>query len=219
VPVSGDCVSCHTKTDSTGNLTGPSGALFPNRSGAHLRHFANTHNALACSDCHVGGGAGTTNHGSRLTVSFPTIFSVPGTTATFDSVTRNCANISCHGGITTPGWGIGHFVTNAGCVNCHSSGKGIATPPYNSYSSGAHSKHVSLMSCSACHDVAILNNGVGSTVPTHFSNMTSRGFNLSPAATLKGTLLYSSVPGSCTITDPALYGGIVCHDTVNRWRQ
>jgi predicted CxxxxCH...CXXCH cytochrome family protein len=217
VPVPGACASCHTYNNSAGDHTGPSGAIYPNRSGAHLRHFANSHNGFSCPACHLGGGSGTANHGTSLTVAFPTNLSMPGAAATYDSTSKRCANVSCHGGITTPGWGVDHFVTAAGCGNCHASGKGVAHPAFNSYSSGAHSKHVGLMLCSACHDTAILNAGIGGA--THFSNMTSSAFNLSPAATLKSTLNYATVPGSCTITDPALYGGIACHGTGNRWRE
>lgn len=199
VPKPGECTSCHDK------VTGPDGNIFPNRSGAHQRHFSRVNANLSCQDCHLGGGSDTANHGSILTVKFPATLNVPGTAATYNTITKQCSNVACHGGKSTPGWGVGHFNTASACNSCHADGKGNPLAPYNSYSSGHHGIHATL-GCTVCHDMTY-------GAPGHFSNMTTHKLELSPVLTLKAGFGYNSGSQSCA-------AGLGCHDKAGHlWRQ
>lgn len=223
-PVRGQCTSCHTRVDSTGKLTGPSGAIYPNRSGAHPRHLgaypgSDRVKNITCDLCHLNGGSETANHGSRLTVAFPTEISVRGQIATYDQVSKRCNNVSCHGGILTPRWGIDRLQTDSsGCTSCHRNGAGDPLAPYNSYSSGrkslnyenrrSHAIHVEVarMLCIDCHNVSALY-----TTPdaAHFWNLTTGRLELQPRNTLRSDLNYQGDFNTCTPSGS--YSFTPCH--------
>lgn len=206
-PAPGECTSCH------GITSGPDGRIFPNRSGAHGRHYLRTGH-LGCDICHSGEGSGTADHGYRSSapVSFSRAVSVRGGSAAFNGSLLTCANISCHGGKTTPPWNSGHLNSLSDCAACHASGTGMANPPANSYLSGWHDLHLIQigLACIDCHDSARLFPVSG---PTHFSNLTTARFELSPAGTLRNTLNYAD--GRCSPS-----GGVTfspCHGSA-QWR-
>jgi len=203
-PLRDTCVSCHTA-----GATGPDGSSFPNRSGAHPRHFTRTAN-ISCGICHYNAGTGTPNHGSSLTVRFPAAINVPGKIAAYDQQNRRCSNVSCHGGITTIRWGIDRLQTDtSGCTTCHRSGAGDASAPFNSYSSGEHTRHVGFgLKCIDCHDVRVM---YPATPPSHFSNLTTGRLELVPRFTLRTSLQYQGNFNTCTPGSPSRYSFNQCH--------
>jgi predicted CxxxxCH...CXXCH cytochrome family protein len=102
----------------------------------------------------------------------------------------SCANVSCHGGNTTPVWGSANGLT---CSACHEQGSAYQVPEYNSYYSGTflginlHSYHlaqtnpgtVALITCTNCHDSAKL------TKQQHFGGLAARSF-VFPGNTIGG---------------------------------
>lgn len=216
VPVLGQCDTCHGFP--------PNGAVFPNISGSHRKHTADGLNS--CAYCHNGGGSGNPNHGNRQTLSFQSVYNVRGGTAVMNP-DFSCSGVSCHGGIRTLVWGSGHFDTLLNCEQCHASGKGLAAPPYNSYSSGkttvdypagVHAAHMGFgMHCYDCHNMTAT-----SGANSHFSNMATPAFELEPRLTIRADTGYpgagpaaSCLPG---LTPPAgRYTIGVCH-TTKSWR-
>jgi predicted CxxxxCH...CXXCH cytochrome family protein len=125
------CVSCHGSP--------PNGTVAPNRAYRHTGHFSTTNNlaGLTCSACHFHLGSGTTNHSispipAVTPVAIDPIFNGNGLVAAYNSTTKQCSNVSCHGLFTNslgvplpvnpfPAWNNTTTVLNlSNCVLCHS---------------------------------------------------------------------------------------------------
>lgn len=207
IPVaSQNCGSCH------GNP--PNGGAHPNLIGSHVKHTALP--GITCTACHQDAGSGTAFHyysssivrAARL--KFAGEYNARSGTATFVKA-QGCANIKCHGGITTPIWGTSFSSTApTNCTTCHVLAVDKQDPQYqyNSPYSGQHRFHVLIQSitCDQCHDIGKL---FTSSRPSHFSNLSSISFNLSPPLTLKDVLHYSPTR-SCTPTQNG-YPIVGCH--------
>jgi predicted CxxxxCH...CXXCH cytochrome family protein len=192
IPVVGQCTSCHGNAP---NSTAPS------FSGSHAKHLALPELKANCGACHSGGGNGSVVHVSynaarSAVVGIDNVFTAKtGSVPTYSGSAGSCANISCHGGQTTPAWG-GQL---GGCASCHT-GSG----QYNSYVSGKHNTHISQgLACTDCHDTTRL-------APGHFSNLSSATLNQPAAGTLRSYLNYNQQ--TCTPgTVPAGIAVTVCH--------
>jgi predicted CxxxxCH...CXXCH cytochrome family protein len=186
--------------------------VFPNISAAHKAH---TLLALSCATCHTGGGSGTTTHGDTLTVAFPAAYNATNGAALMQ-LDGSCANVSCHGGKTSPRWRGGRIDLRSECAACHGAGTAAGVPQANSYYSGEHQKHlvdIGLL-CTDCHDMTVV-----SGAASHFSGLNTPAFELAPASTMRAALNFSSgatrscAPGS---TPPAGSFSIgVCHSVKN----
>lgn len=191
------CTSCHSIT------LGPDGvnpvATQPNRAGKHGEHVVMTADTGNCSACHLGGGSNSLSHYDRIDqttpkypadVNFLATYKAKSGAASYDTTAQSCSKVSCHGGLPSPNWYNGALpstsptVSNAYCLSCHTSG----TAEYNGYHSGQHSKHVDEENqrCVWCHNVTVLQNGVGGAGPTHWSNLNTSAFELAPLATIGG---------------------------------
>ena len=194
IPTAGSCTSCHAKPPVTGNHS--------------------VHNALpgitgVCGTCHDGAGSGSPKHNNGTKdVAFAIAYNAKTGTAARNA-DGSCANISCHGGITTPVWG---GALAAGCLSCHTKGTALNTPQYNSYFSGMHNKHVDQigLQCTDCHNM-------GATVAgaKHFSGLGTPSFELAPAATIKVPGYTSATPSCSPGKFPAAgtYSVGVCHNS------
>ena len=199
LPALGQCVSCH------GNP--PNGTTASNRIGSHTVHLGLSAMSGNCIACHTGGGNGTTNHSSTLTLTFATIFNANSGSATFNGTT--CANISCHGGRTTPVWG-GSLDVSANCTSCHQAG----TTEYTSYNSGRHSDHRTKgVACNDCHDMT--------NTSAHFGNVTTKAFETPPYTTLRSYLRYDRINQSCSVSSPPPQGVqfTSCHGGTEIWKK
>ena len=205
-----NCTSCHnTPPDGLA----PAGATFPNRAGRHVEHNQLANVTGDCSTCHSGAGMGTDQH---YATSPPAVVNVSPTyqaktgTPAYDATAQTCSGVSCHGGQATPNWYTGSLpsaasatTSNDYCWSCHAYG----TSQYNSYVSGRHDLHVNQLGklCTDCHNTTVLQNGVGGSGPTHWSNLNTSTFELDPAATVggAGTQVNSYVGTTC---QPACHG-------------
>ncbi len=189
VPTSGACISCHAN---------------PPALGSHSAHTALAGVKDVCSTCHDGAGFGTGKHANGTKdVAFAAIYNAKSGTAIKNS-DGSCANVSCHGGVSTPVWG---GKLTSGCLSCHSAG----TAQYNGYNSGQHGEHITVigLQCTDCHDMSKT-----SGTASHYSGLGTSNFELAPSITVK-------VPGYTSITPrcspgrfPAAgtYSVSVCHD-------
>ncbi|MDD2735488.1 MAG: CxxxxCH/CxxCH domain-containing protein [Desulfuromonadaceae bacterium] len=192
-PIAGQCASCH------GNP--PNGTLTPNRAGSHAAHLALTAISGNCATCHTGGGSGSTNHATTLTIAFAADF---GSTASFNGTT--CSNISCHGGLVSPVWGTSLDVI-ANCTGCHQS-----AAAYPGYHTGQHSLHLAKgVFCTDCHDMTIQS--------AHFGNVTTNIFETQPNTTLRSYLNYNTTAQSCMVSNPPPQGVQFtgCHSGTKNW--
>jgi predicted CxxxxCH...CXXCH cytochrome family protein len=119
------CGDCHGATGA-GSSGEPTGAnVFPNWSGSHSAHIAQTY---ACTDCHNGGGAGSLTHGNYssvtkvrtdVKVAFNTAKSGTAAVWTYGGGTNmTCTTSNCHGQ-KSPAWGSA--VPAQSCRRCHGS--------------------------------------------------------------------------------------------------
>ncbi len=141
---------------------------------SHTNHissfgFANLTDAQApavCDACHLGAGGGSPNHGNGnyYDVVIDPMFNdkSPGAPSYTGGATGTCANVSCHGGQTTPAWdnlsatnSININLTSgatqtAECSKCHDFGG----TEYNGFQSGKHQIHIfsGNSNCDDCHD-------------------------------------------------------------------
>ncbi len=150
-----NCASCHAKPPDS---AAPVGAFAPNIEGAHTEHNALTGVTDGCNICHDGGGTGT-----GLLHYYNNAVNMAASDSTYDAnagaavlSTTTCANISCHGGITTPAWAGSTIDVNTECTQCHQAGSSVGVPEDNSNYSGEHTKHVvnEGFACITCHDVS-----------------------------------------------------------------
>lgn len=202
-PIAGTCISCH------GNP--PDSATFPNISGVHKAHISL---GLTCGSCHAGGGTGGANHGTALTVAFPTFYNAVNGNAQFNPA-GNCANVSCHGGQNSPPWRGGRIDALRECTPCHQAGTAPGQPQANSYYSGEHARHLINIGlvCTDCHDMSVV-----SGTASHFSGLQTPAFELSPAGTMRGPLNFNNGTISCSpgVSPPAGAFSIgVCHSLKN----
>ncbi|HSH70089.1 MAG TPA: CxxxxCH/CxxCH domain-containing protein, partial [Deferrisomatales bacterium] len=209
----GQCDSCHNRPPDAG---GPVANVRPNRAGAHGGHAGLTTDTGNCSSCHQGAGTDTTQHYDPVAPATVAILTDPyqgrrGAAAySFNagSGTGTCANISCHGGKTTPPWLGGSLIVAQDCAKCHDLGP--ASPEANSYYSGRHITHIGYAAgttppCAACHDAVLLSAG------GHFAGLDTPAFEGDPAATMRDELAYDATEQSCSVT---LTG---CHVGVRPW--
>jgi predicted CxxxxCH...CXXCH cytochrome family protein len=199
LPVAGQCISCHAKPPATGG---------------HAAHNAVASLLNLCTACHFGAANGTARHGSRgfanVSTAIPAGFNAKTGSARV-TPTLTCQNVSCHGGVTTPPWAAGSINVATQCEQCHTAGTASQTPQYNSFWSGEHAKHVTEMHlpCTDCHNMSATS---GSN--SHFSNMATPAFELTPALTIRGPVNYSG--GSCSPgNNPAQFSIGVCHGSKN----
>jgi len=183
--VAKDCASCHSAGSpltqlncSSCHSAPPSGQSAPNFAGAHAPHRDLSGLGDDCRACHDGAGNGSAVHraDSDQDVRMLSLYRPKsGANPQYDPAARTCANVSCHGGRTTPAWDGGAIDVDNDCLSCHSSG----TSQYNGYRDEAHTEegHRDL-TCIACHDPAKLR-------ITHFSNLATPGFDGDPADTLR----------------------------------
>jgi predicted CxxxxCH...CXXCH cytochrome family protein len=138
-------------------------------------------------------------------VAFTATYNAKSGAASFSPANRTCANVSCHGGQTTPDWQTATAnaidVVNA-CTSCH----GPGTTQYNGYSSGRHELHIayfgrSSTTCKRCHDPAKVN------VSGHFQNLATPQFEQAAESTILSTVRYNG--NTCSPVLGSLTG---CHN-------
>lgn len=172
------CANCHRSNPGTAgcfNNTlchGQVGGTGP----AHPVHMALPTPANTCTTCH--------NTGAPPTIVFNSAYNAKSGAATFNDSANTCANVSCHGGQTTPVWATGSIDVNAQCSSCHTYG----TSQYNGPFTGNHNRsdHRS-RACTACHDTTRL-------ATSHFITLNTPALN-NPAGTIRTSLNYSG--GTC----------------------
>ena len=160
------CASCHGNPPAG---AAPVDAVFPNIAGAHARHNALDNVQGVCNTCHNGGGTGTglqhfydnVGGASGIDVAFPNLlFKANSGNLLFTGSDNTCSNVSCHGGITTPGWRAALPATgDAACRLCHTAGAALGSPENNSPYSGLHIFHLATsvggaVLCTECHNMA-----------------------------------------------------------------
>ena len=206
-----NCTSCH------GNP--PSGTAYPDITGRHTAHNALIQVTGVCSTCHNGAGIGTLSHFNK-TVNISILATYNARTGGFAHYTSTgpltdpannggqCANVSCHGGITTPPWRTGTINPASDCSSCHRSK--TASDQFNSYFSGRHDLHVLTigLTCTDCHDT-------GKLAPGHFANLATPAFEQAPSLTIRDAVNYAS--GSCSPNNTGTNFSIgFCH-TARSW--
>ncbi|MDF1554420.1 MAG: CxxxxCH/CxxCH domain-containing protein [Deferrisomatales bacterium] len=214
----GQCDSCH---NSPPDGDAPVNDARPNRAGAHGDHAGLPGDTGNCPSCHQGAGTNTAQHydpAAPATVAIPDRYQGNGGEAAYSfnagSGTGTCANISCHGGKTTPAWLGGTLTVAQDCVACHQIGASPGSPEANSYYSGRHFTHAEpggradeagfQPPCVGCHDLDALDDA------THFASLGSPGFETDPADTLLANLGYidTTTPPTCL---PSITG---CHENL-----
>ncbi len=210
---SGNCTSCHAEP--------PAGAAYPDIAGSHVKHDALAGVTAICATCHNGIDSGTQGHYDRANARpgkdalrvppgdavFLAKFNAKSGTASFDSGALACSNVSCHGGIPTPGWQTGSIAVNtdAGCRQCHTPGTAAGTPESNSPFSGLHGFHLGgavNALCTECHDMA---NGT-SGASNHFAFLDTPALEGPPSQTVEpigNPAFYNATDQTC--------GTFTCH--------
>ena len=114
-------------------------------------------------------------------ISGPSTYDAKSGIFSYNSSVRQCSNVSCHGGQTTPDWLTGSLDAAGDCNSCHERG----TSQYNSYNSGRHRQHVEeeRLFCTACHDANKL-------AADHFIGLDTSVFEGAAAETLRTVLNY-----------------------------
>jgi predicted CxxxxCH...CXXCH cytochrome family protein len=207
------CWDCHGSSADDGRPNGGPG--FPNNQNAHNVHVFNGVDCDACHFTAYQNGKTTTLHGNsnrsvktRAVVSInPDYKAETGGAPAYDTVTKKCSNISCHGGThmdnlgqsinLTPSWDAPLTGLLSECLNCHQY-RDPAVPeslqynnPYsgksNSEPKGLHFAHstyfnTSLNTCTRCHDIGKL------TRNTHFGGLPTSAMTPADSA---GSILQS----------------------------
>lgn len=213
------CASCHAKP--------PTGTSFPNVAGLHAKHNALAGVTGVCGACHNGSDTGSQTHydranarpgknGQRVApapVAFLPAYNAKSGTATFNTTTQTCSNVSCHGGQTTPSWQGGTINTATQCTACHSSG----TTQYNSQNlnGGQHPKHASY-ACSECHNMT---SGANTGATAHFANLGTSAMEGPASATIQ---FAADVTGARTYNTSTKGCALTCHNEThtaanNKW--
>ena len=205
-----NCLSCHG-----GKPSGPFGDAndVPNRKSAHTKHTALPD--VDCATCHLNAGDGTASHakakdgGYRKATVFLSQTFIINSTSGSDAYNYNngtCANVSCHGGITTPVWAIDKIVLVAGddrpCLTCHEPNPSPSppasvvpgVPQFNSFYSGynvdvdikykksthAFHRENQKAKCTDCHNIGKLTD-----YQIHYSGIKTKTFT-APGMTVGG---------------------------------
>ena len=170
------CLSCHH--------TPPDGSSFPNTANSHTVHrdfFASV--TASCQACHFNFGMDPVTKFGKPTHADKTInlalsgsyLAKTGGAFTFNAAGKTCANVSCHGGQTTPGWNtVGTINVDTDCTSCHRAR--TTSDQFNSYFSGNHGDHGSV-ACTTCHATTKL-------APGHFTNLDTPAFEQHPRTTI-----------------------------------
>jgi predicted CxxxxCH...CXXCH cytochrome family protein len=118
-----------------------------------------------------------------------------------------CSNTRCHGGQTTPSWSSGSLNVDTQCRSCHND-RSRGSDQYNDYYSGEHDKHVrgENAACTDCHSISKLANGNNGN--THFSNLQTTSFELSPGLTVGGS---DTVLGNTWNNSSNTCSNLTCH--------
>jgi len=114
------CGDCHGTNANGGQPNGAANA-FPNWSGSHSNHIAQS---FLCADCHLNAGSGYAIHGNysgkaaktRTTVNVKFNTAKSGTAATYTAASLTCTTSTCHGQ-KSPAWGSA--TPSPSCVRCH----------------------------------------------------------------------------------------------------
>ncbi len=209
----GTCGSCHGIP--------PNGTSTPNTAGAHAAHAA-LNGSITCTACHKGAGSGTALHrDGTVEVAIDSVYNAKGGAAVFNSATKTCSNVACHGGprtqtaaqagarqsslSSTPGWISGSINVNTQCAGCHVLGLSAGSPENSSYYSGRHYLHVyeEGKACTVCHNTTAL-------ASVHFTSLTDPLSSSVAAATLNSSIRFNGT--SC---NPSSGGMTGCHGAEN----
>ncbi len=232
------CSTCHAWPFTPGSVVcgschgiPPSGSVYPDTPGRHALHTAWTGTATAsCSACHNGsdGASGTVTHSNGVVeVSILSTYNSKSGSASYDSSSMSCSQVSCHGGprtqtatqanalpsqatlAPTPSWSNGTIDVGTQCTSCHVYG----TLENNSYNSGQHFLHVwdpnngpapngqnPKVACTVCHDSIKL-------AASHFTTLNTPALEGPASATILDSLQYNS-PSLGNCSPP-------CHDTTS----
>ena len=219
-----DCTSCHTEPTA--------GTTYPNIAGAHAVHLGlnSAGTPVSCDTCHTGLGSGTQAHYDRANAragkdalrvppgdaAFGVTYNAKSGAPSFDNTALTCANVSCHGGQTTPDWRTGTIDPNTDCLLCHAAG----TTQFNGFSSGRHNSHVQFWvpallpsvvpTCLACHNTTTL-------AVSHYTAFSTPAMEGPASATIggAGTSLTSYTPGAPGTGSCTPQSGVGCHGTRN----
>jgi predicted CxxxxCH...CXXCH cytochrome family protein len=190
-PLTVICGACHRIP--------PDGTRFPNLAGKHGKHA--TSNTTSCNICHDGASSYVGDHHDNvINFSFLAAYTPrTGLTPSYNATAKTCANMSCHGGQTTPAWYTGTINVNTQCTSCHA----VGTAQYNSASSGEHNKHVNgeNIACTTCHDTTAL-------AVNHFTRLDTSTMEGPASATLRTQTSYNGT--SCNPSQGGLSG---CHSS------
>lgn len=222
--VTKNCTSCHASPPDNAST-----AAYPNVRGAHAVHLAldSAGSPVSCTTCHLGLESGTLAHYNRANgrpgaggrippgdAAFSATYDARSGAQSFDNVSLRCANVSCHGGQTTPDWRTGSIDVNTQCAACHQLADSTAggSPQYNVYYSGRHKKHVvgEGVACTVCHSTAAL-------AAVHFNDLSTPAM-AEKRATINVTQLSfdnSANPPTCNPQAGGLSG---CHNQ-KTWTQ
>jgi predicted CxxxxCH...CXXCH cytochrome family protein len=182
-PLTVTCGACHRIP--------PNGTTFPNLAGKHGKHA--TSNTISCDVCHNGASGYVGDHRNDvINFNFLAAYNPKsGGTPSFNTATKTCSNMSCHGAQITPSWYIGSLDVNTQCLSCHAQGQN----EYNSYFSGEHVTHVGEgIACTECHDT-------GKLAAVHFNDLNTTAIT-EAWTTLRDSVNYTVTgfrSGTCTI--------------------
>ena len=218
---SSSCWDCHgaSATDAR-----PNGNTFPIWSGSHTTHVVGK--SMVCSDCHNGGGTGSTSHGSsnavaktRATV---TVNSATGA-FTYVAASMSCGTNYCHssgqsttGGATpvypaAPVWST----TVMNCGSCH------VNMDCNAAATGDHLKHAqgtANLSCATCHsayrNICKCATHANKIIETSFSGTYATGTVYSQANQAVGNGFGTCSASKCHGQGVPVWGGVLYSATV-----
>ncbi|HJW08906.1 MAG TPA: hypothetical protein VJ483_04680 [Holophagaceae bacterium] len=163
----GTCLSCHA-AGPAGMPKGPTGTDFPDIQGSHAKHMALA--GVNCGACHQGVEAGSLAHYTAANarksppagpapVAFDPVYNARSGAASWNATALTCANVSCHGGKTTPNWRTGILPaagTYANCQACHQV-RATGTPAAQQQYNDAVGRHADpsdhQVDCTYCHDM------------------------------------------------------------------
>ena len=197
----GNCKGCHGN-DSAGTFTAVAGEPnYPNegidlpRANSHERHMGGT-GGTTCIYCHndTMDATGALKAGTLHLNKFRDVAGGGGKTFTYDSATKSCSNITCHGGPAAVKWGASFPVD---CTGCHGNNAFSFAP----ISSGKHKAHMNNkavlgrnFSCATCHALTARpdDRGIADT------SVHGNGFKNYTGQMAGGRSSYSSASGICS---------------------
>jgi predicted CxxxxCH...CXXCH cytochrome family protein len=168
----GACTSCHGGTDNTTGAP-PVDASGSDASPAVGAHTAHVNAQVACTACHGPnpGGSGH-NDGQPTEIAFTGTAVADGATPTYDSGSRTCSGVYCHGATRADGTATAPLWTGGtlGCSSCHGDPP-LSVPPHTA----------STTNCGLCHTAVPGPNHVNGSVnlldvhPAGYSTPTLHG--------------------------------------------